>query len=529
MGNPIPVFRSWAPEWLIRGSLFLVLLPSIVLFFLPLANIDAAAGYYGCTRADVQFSVVIFYAGYTGFYCLEHRFIAYLASKQYFILFTSLQMTASLVCYFTHELYILLPVRFIQGLLFCSTASLSLSLMFTRLHSERAREVSFSVFFGLLICAIPFNNFVTAGIIDSFNFNVVYKCALFSFVPCLILFLLIMNNVRLKAHFPLHKPDWQSCSLYTLILCLTGYTMVYGQPYEWLHDARIRYSIIAIAALAVIGVLRQRHLKRPYINLQIFSFRNFKVGLLVLFVMYIGRFAVGITNGFLAGVLGFDPKHISYMNLFNLAGLVSGVIIACCMTLQKKPIRYIWLPGFMILLVFHMVMFFLFTAPANGHNYFMPLFIQGVGVGIIMVPTIVYTISSVPVVMGPSAAAVSLATRYLGFCVSIGLINYFEKLGSNSHYNTFRDHLTTIDLPFKQALQTHTQQLMARGMPPAAAARAAYKLVMAGINRQTQLRFAMDYYELISWLLAGMLLLIALFPYLNRTVIYLRSRYLAPV
>ncbi len=98
--------------------------------------------------------------------------------------------------------------------------------MFTRLHSERAREISFSVFFCLILCAIPFNNFVTADLIDSFNYNIVYKCALFSFVPCLVLLLLIMNNVRLKARFPLHKPDWQSFSLYSIIPCLIGYIMV---------------------------------------------------------------------------------------------------------------------------------------------------------------------------------------------------------------------------------------------------------------------------------------------------------------
>lgn len=484
MANAIPVFRKWAPEWLIRGALFLVLLPSIVLFFLPLANLNAAAGYYGCAPADIQFSVVLFYAGYAGFYCLEHRFIAWFASKQYFILFTSLQMMGSLICYLSHELYILLPVRFIQGLLFCSTASLSLSLMFTRLHSERAREVSFSVFFGLILCAIPFNNFVTAGLIDSFNYNIVFKCALFSFVPCLILLLLIMNNVRLKAHFPLHKLDWQSFVLYTLILLLIGYIMVYGQQYHWLDDPRIRYSVIAIAALSMICLLRQKSMKRPYINLHIFSFRNFKVGLLVLFVMYICRFAVGIVNGFFAAVLRFDPKHISYLNLFNLGGLVAGVIIACCMILQKKPIRYCWLPGFVILLAFHAIMFSLFSTQGNEHYYFIPLFMQGLGVGMIMVPTIVYTISSVPVALGPSAAAVCLAIRYLGFCVSIGIINYAKALN---------------------------------------------RVEVTGINKQVQLRFAMNYYEGISWLIVGMLLLIVVFPYLNKTVVYLRSRWLAPV
>jgi hypothetical protein len=174
-------------------------------------------------------------------------------------------------------------------------------------------------------------------------------------------------------------------------------------------------------------------------------------------------------------------------------------------------------------------MFFLFHVQATLHHYFIPLFMQGLGVGMIMVPTIVYTISSVPVSMGPSAAAICLAIRYLGFCISIGIVNYFELLGRSSHYNAFRDHVTKIDLSFRQTVQAYTQHLVTRGVAPATAASASNRLVVTNINRQAQLRFAMDYYELISWLIVGMLLLIVLFPYLNRTVIYLRSGRLAPV
>ncbi|HEY1200654.1 MAG TPA: MFS transporter, partial [Niastella sp.] len=390
--------------------------------------------------------------------------------------------------YLTHDLYILLPVRFIQGLLFCSTASLSLSLMFTRLHSERAREISFSVFFGLILCAVPFNSFATAGLIDSGNYNIVYKVALFAFAPCLVLLLLIMNNVRLKARFPLHKLDWQSFSLYTLALCLVGYIMVYAQRYLWFEDRRIQFSAVGIAVCATIFLFRQKSMKRPYINLHIFRSRNFIVGLFVLFVMYICRFAAGVTTSYFSNVLRIDPTHVSYINLFNLAGLVTGVIIACCMILQKMRIRSIWVPGFILLLIFHSTMFFQFSAQANEHNYYLPLFIHGFGVGMIMVPTIVFTISSVHISMGSSAAGVCLAIRYLGFCASIGIM-----------------------------------------AAPGPAVRASNKLMVAHINRQAQLRFAMDYYELISWLCIGMLLLIILFPYLNRTVVYLRSKALAPV
>ncbi len=528
MDNIVPIFRSWAPEWLVKIILFLLLLPSIVLFFLPLANINAAAGYYGSEPADIQFAVALFYAGYVGFYSLERRFFTYLATREYFILFTFLLIATSFICYHTQELYILFPVRFIQGMLFSSTVNLSLALMFTRLHSERAREISFSVFFGLLLCAIPFNNFVTADLIDTYNFNIVYKGALFSYLPCLVLLLLTMNNIRLNVRFPLYKLDWQSFFIYSAALCLFGYVMIYGQEYYWLGDQRIRYSVIAIAGLAILYMLRQKSMKRPYIDLRTFRFRNFKVGLLVLFVMYICRFASGITNGFFANVLHFDPMHVSYINLFNLLGLITGVVVACCMTLQKKRIRYTWLPGFLLLLIFHGSMFFLFDVQADEHNYFIPLFIQGLGVGMIMVPTIVYSISSVPVSLGASASAICLAIRYLGFCVSIGIINYFELFSRSRHYNAFQDHLTKIDPVVRQTIQTQSQRLVANGLAPGPAAKASNKFLVSSINAQGQLRFAMDYYELMSLIIAATLLLIALFPYLNRTAVYLRSRRLSP-
>ncbi|MGZ3849266.1 MAG: beta-carotene 15,15'-monooxygenase, partial [Flavisolibacter sp.] len=365
MDNAFPIFRHWVPEWLVKLLLFVVILPSLVLFFLPLANINAAAGYYGCEPSDIQFAVVLFYAGYVGFYSLERRFFSFLATKEYFIVFTVLQILATLVCFQTRELSILFPIRFFQGMLFSCTVNLSLSLMFTRLHSERAREISFSVFFGMLLCALPFNNLVTADLIDNFDFNIVYRVSMFSFLPGLALLILTMNNIRLNIRFPLYQLDWESFLLYSIILCLTGYVLIFGQEYYWLEDQRIRYSTLSLAFTMLIYIIRQKRMKRPYLDLGIFKFRNFKVGVFVLLIMYICRFASGLTNIFFATVLRFDPMHVSYINLLNLGGLITGVIISCCLILQKRSIRVIWMSGFTILLALHVTMFFLFDTQAN--------------------------------------------------------------------------------------------------------------------------------------------------------------------
>lgn len=528
MDSAFSIFKNWVPEWLMKIILFSLLLPSIVLFFLPLANINAAAGYYGSEPADMQFAVALFYAGYVGFYSLERRFFIYMATKEYFIAFTFLEILTTFICYYTQSLYILFPLRFIQGMLFSSTVNLSISMMFTRLHSERAREISFSVFFGLLLCAIPFNNLVTADLIDSFNFNIVYKGALFSYIPGLFLLIVSMNNVRMYIRFPLYKLDWQSFSIYSIILCLIGYTMIYGQEYYWLEDRRIRYSVLSIVLLSFLYFIRQKRMKRPYIDLSIFKFRNYSIGILLLFIMYICRFASGIANAYFTTVLKFDPIHVSYMNVLNLLGIISGVIISCSMVLQKKRIRNIWIPGFMLLLIFHVVMFFLFDIQADEKNYFIPLLIQGLGVGMIMVPTIVYAISSVPVSIGPSAAAICLAVRYFGFSISIAFINFFELFEKSRHYNAFQDHLTLTNPVVSYVLNKNQQQLLHRGITHSQSLSASDKLLVKAVNTQSQIRFGMDYYELMSWLLVGTLLLIALFPYLNRTVVYLRSRILVP-
>ncbi|MGH1516506.1 beta-carotene 15,15'-monooxygenase [Chryseobacterium sp. JK1] len=524
----MPFFKRWAPEWLVKIILFSMTLPGIIIFFLPLSNINAAAGYYGCEPADIQFSVALFYAGYVGFYSLERRFFSFLAAKEYFLLFTTLQILACLICYCTREIYILFPIRFLQGMLFAGNVNLSLTQIFTRLSSERGREISFSVFFGILLCAMPFNNLITANLIDSYNFNIVYKTAIFSYLPGLVFLTLAMSNYRSHARFPLYKLDWQSFVLFSILLVLVGYITIFGQEYYWLEDNRIAGSVIGIVVVGWISVVRQHTIKRPYIDLRIFRYRNFKVGLLVLFVMYICRFASGITNNYFAAELHLDPFHISYINIFNLSGLVAGVIIACCMVLQKKRIQYIWGPGFLMLLLFHVLMYYSFDIQADEYNYYIPLFIQGLGVGLIMVPTVIYIISSVPASIGPSAAATALAIRYFGFCISIALINFFELFEKSRHYNAFQDHLTAVDPDVKNFLHRQGSKLIARGMPEDRAAKAAHKLLVGRMNVQDHVRFAMDYYEIMVWLLAGFLLLIFLFPYLNRTALYLKSRRLSP-
>ncbi|RYE07310.1 MAG: transporter, partial [Sphingobacteriaceae bacterium] len=373
MSGTIPIFKAWASEWLIRITLFMMILPSLLLFGLSTANGAAAAGYYGIEPADVQYSMIVFYAAVAGFFALERRFFTYIATKEYFFISTALQIITSYICYRTHNLYVLFVFRFLQGMANCGSTSIAITLIFSRLKGERAREIGYSLFYCFLLCIGAFTTLITAPLLDAFDFNVLYKIIIFSYLPGAVLMFFAMNNVRLNRKFPLYQLDWSSFIIYASGLCLLGYVLVYGQQRYWFQDTRILSSTIASVILFATLVLRQKSLKRPYLDLEVFKYRNFKIGALMIFVLYICRGTLGVTSVYFAAVLGMDPIHIAFLMLANIAGIIIGVIISSRLVVLRKPIRLVWIYGFMLLLIFHVWMCFLFDTQADPVSFMLPL------------------------------------------------------------------------------------------------------------------------------------------------------------
>lgn len=522
------LFKDWVPNWLIKIVLFIVLLPSLVLFFLPMTNVAAAAGNTGIETYDVIYSVALFYAGYVSFFSLERRFFRFLAAKEYFIIITIIQIVTSYICYSTQQVAILFVFRFLQGMAFTMTVNLSLSLIYSQLRTERARIIGYSIFFGMLVCMIPLNNFLTANIVDSFNFNFLYKCAIFSYFPSLVFIYLFMNNVHLDVKFPLYQLDWASFILYACFVCLIGYIMVYGQEYYWLEDPRIFWSVVSIFVLLVLFLLRQSSLKRPYFDLAVFRYRNFYIGGAVILIFYICRFALGVTTTYFQTVLKLDPLHIGDITLLNILGIVVGVISAGVYILQHRPIRLLWLYGFSLLLIYHAGMIFLFTTQANEGYFYLPLFLQGLGVGTLMTPSIIFMVSSVPERFGVTSAGICLLMRCLGFYLSAGLMNYYELFSKSKHFNTFQNQISVLNPIAKQQLVKYSNSLIVHGSALGKSTKLSNKIVVNAVNVQNHIRFGIDYYEMICTLLVVTILLVALFPYINRTIVTISKNQPSP-
>lgn len=521
------IFKEWVPEWLIKIILFSGLMPSMVLFFLPGANINVTAGFYGCQPSDVQLLIVLFYAGFVGFYILERRFFEFFPTKQYYVIFNILQIVNCILMYSIKNIEWVYGLRFIQGMLFASAVNLSISMIFSRLKSERAKEMSYAIFFGMLLCSSPFNTFVTAQFIDSFNFDEIYFYAAISFVPGLIMVLFSMYSIRQKKAYPLFSLDWASFFLYSLLIMSFGYMMVYGQELYWFFDNGMFIVLLSAIVILLVFIIRQYALKRDYIHLQVFKSRNFLLGLMVLYMMYIERFSLAITNQYFIQVLHLDPIHLSYIQWFNIAGIVLGVFISTYWILAKKSVKWLWSFGYCSLLFFHQFMFFSFESDGNDYYFFIPLIVHGLGVGLIMVPTILFVISSVKAKYGISAAAICLAIRYLGYTSSIGLQNFFKLFDSSEHQSAFGDYLSKTNPILQEYIHKHTTDVISNGGIYKENV-IALKLIAQRVRNESFIRYAMDYYELMSIISICLLLLILFSPSLTSMYKKLKMNIVSP-
>lgn len=522
----LPFFKPWAPEWLIRLMILLVLLPALGTFALYFSNSAETAGYYGMEPADVQYSVVIMYGALVTFLPLDDRFVKYLLPRPYFLLGIGLNTLTYLICEASRSIEIFMICRFIQGAVCALFCSICLNMIFSRLQVQRARTIGYTVFYGTLQVSIPACALLCSWLLHYFNFNILFYALILLEIPGVILLLLLTNNVRFRKKFPLYQIDWISYLFYAFIFSAGGYIFVYGQQLNWLDSSLIKMLVLWVLMALFLFVLRQFHLKRPFINLKLFRFANFRNGLLLLMVYYIFKGTTGYAYACLQSVLGVDPMHLSPIWLINIAGIVLGMLISSRFILNGTSGKYLIVAGFSALLLYHIQLYFLFSSVSNTYDFLLPFFIQGLGAGGLFVPIVLFTVSSVPAQLAGSVSFIGIGVRFVGFCMSIAISNYFQLFNNSTHYDKFRGGITVLNPIMNETMEAIRENVALGGQDAKTVNSLTSGIWNKMLSKQVFLRASMDYYEMIIWAILLLIMVLLLAPQGKRMILVLRKRFL---
>lgn len=196
-------------------------------------------------------------------------------------------------------------------------------------------------------------------------------------------------------------------------------------------------------------------------------------------------------------VLGIDFVSMIRIWAFNILGLLVGIFAVSQMLLKDVMPRTIIRMGFFILLVFHTQMFFLFASTASEEQYYLPIFIQGVGTGSLFVPLIMNMVFSVSQKEAGLVAFLGIGARFFGFCMAIALINFFQLYGTNRNYMDMATSYTLSNEIAQTTREDAIEKYQGVGFRYSEAAQRVEKDISTAMRKEASLRAYMNYYSFI--------------------------------
>lgn len=493
MAENVPIFKSWVPNWLAILTIFTILFPSLVIFALYYNSTLATAEYYSLDAMDIQYSVVLMYATVISYLALDSQLIKCFKLVDYTAAGIFINTITCWICAETTQGEIFMFCRFIQGAVCAFLCNICMNLAFTRFHVSKARIFGYTIFYGCLMVCVPFSAIFANIILHYFGIESVF----YGFI----LLFLTMNNRYLFRKFPLAQIDWTGFIIYTAIVSMVGYILVYGQQLEWFTSPKIcLLSVLTILLIPVYAVSSLAK-KRPMIQLRLLKNPKYCKSLVLLTVFYISKGTTFITYVYMQDTLGFDSVNMIKIWALNILGLLIGIALAAKLLLKAVHPQTVIKLGFSILLIFHVLLFFMFASTGSIEKFYIPLFIQGVGTGSLFVPLIMNMVMSVTPKQAGLVAPLGIASRFLGFCLAIALINFFQLYNTNRHYMDMAANYTLANKVVLSQEKEEMSQFKAIGYSDTQTKSLTKKSINKTLKNESVIRANMNYYSFIMWLL----------------------------
>jgi DHA2 family multidrug resistance protein len=138
------------------------------------------------------------------------------------------------------------------------------------------------------------------------------------------------------------------------------------------------------------------------------------------------------------------------------------------------------------------------TLDSSRADFFWPLILRGVGLGLLFVPLTTLALSNLRGKDVASGAGLTNMMRQLGGSFGIALVTTFIQIRSWSHRGALLSHVSIYDAPVRERLAAMTQGFMAKGASLFEAQRQAYAALEGAVVQQSLLLTYMDAFRVVG-------------------------------
>jgi len=356
--------------------------------------------------------------------------------KRYFVGSIILFTTSSFFCGASHSLATLVTWRLLQGVGGGALMTVSQAVLFESFPPEEAGTAM--ALFGLGVMVGPTIGPTLGGyLVDNAGWPWIFYINL----P---IGIVAASMIAAYVHDPegQRKPtriDYQGISLLAICVFATQYVLEHGQREDW-FDSRQIISLTALAVLSAIGLAwRELTTDQPAIDFRVLKHRQVWVGTLLGVVMGVGLYAMSFTLPvFMQNDLHMTAQQTGIVLLPG--ALATAVSMAIVGRLTNRIDSRLLVTGGAIIFAIAAWKLSLITSQSGADDFWWPLILRGIGLGMMFVPLTTLTLS------GLSSHELSQGS---------GLYNFFRQLGGSFGIAVIATLVTRYTTQFREVLGEH--------------------------------------------------------------------------
>jgi DHA2 family multidrug resistance protein len=292
--------------------------------------------------------------------------------------------------------------------------------------------------------------------------------------------------------------DWLGIGLLIAGIGSLQIVLERGEAEDW-FSARYICVLAAVAVACITSfIFWELHHDHPVVDLRVLKNRSLALGTVFTFIMGFGLYAsVFIFPVFAQNLLGFTAMQTG---LILLPGsLATGMMMPFVGRLLQRgfPPQILTGLGFFTFFIFTLVLSHS-TLASDRADFFWPLILRGVGLGLLFVPLTTMALSGLKGRDIPAGAGLTNMMRQLGGSFGVALMATYVQYRSWTHRSALLSHVSIYDTAVRERLNAITQGLVAKGSSLFEAQKQAYAALEGTVVKQTFLLTYMEAFRVVG-------------------------------
>lgn len=455
------------------------------------------AGNLGATFAEISWVIASYAIANVIVVPMSGWLSAMFGRKYYFAGSIAIFTFSSFMCGQSESIWVLVFWRFVQGMGGGALLATSQSIL-AEIYPKEKMGMAMAMYGMGVILGPTLGPLLGGYLIDHYDWPVIFYVNVPIGITAAFLTLKYIRNNPFQQK-PKGAVDWFGIFLLVAGIGALQLVLEKGQEEDWFSSR----FIIAFTLIAITGIVsfiwRQLTIQNPIVDLRVMKKGNVGIGVVMSFILGFVLFGtVFVIPIYVQRFLGFTASQSGA--LFTPGALLTGM----CMpfigrALQKgAPPKILIAGGFLLTALYVFMCSAVLTANTSADDFFWPLIVRGLGLGLLFVPLTNLTLSGLYGKDIAQASGLTSMIRQVGGSISVAIIGFITERDTAQHRNDLISNLTATNTNLTDRLTLYQQNFNRFTTDATKSASQAYAALENTIFKQASVLTYIDIFQYIA-------------------------------